>query len=184
MPELKFHISSQPDPVTIDWNSLEAGAFQAHCSTGQQLAGKLVWLSDKSGLITLSPEQDPSSSAKKVYPFYRINDNSTTTTIWVEGQILTVTQPSREPRRAGANASTPSGAFDGKLRAPLPGKVLRLLVKPGDAVEASVPLVILESMKMETTLTAPVAADIETVLINPNDLVDKGSVLMHLKTKP
>ena len=180
MSELKFHISSQADPVSVDWRSLEADTFQTQYSNGKTLTGKLLWLSEKSGLISLYN----SSGSNKVYPFYRVNENSMTTMIWIEGQILTLTQPSQEPRRAGAKASTPSGTFDGKLRAPLPGKVLRLLVKPGDAVKAGVPLVILESMKMETTLTAPVAADIESILINPNDLVDKGSVLMQLKMKP
>jgi len=180
MPELKIHTSSQTDPVSVDWRSLEADTFETQYSNGKTLTGKLHWISEKSGLISLNN----AAGSSKVYPFYRINENSTTTLIWIEGQILTLTQPRREPRRAGAKSSAPSGVFDGKLRAPLPGKVLRLLVKPGDPIEAGTPLVILESMKMETTLTAPVAAEIESILINPNDLVDKGSVLMHLKTKP
>ena len=179
MPELKFRISPNADPTTVDWKSLEADTFETQYSNGKTLSGKLHWISEKSGLIALNN----SSGASKVYPFYRVSENSSTTLIWIEGQILTLTQPSREPRRAGAKSSAPSGAFDGKLRAPLPGKVLRLLVKPGESVEAGAPLVILESMKMETTLTAPVAAEVENILIKPNDLVDKGAVLIQLNAK-
>ena len=47
--------------------------------------------------------------------------------------------------------------------APMPGTVLRVLVAPGDAVEARQPLVVLEAMKMETPLVAPYAATVAAV---------------------
>ena len=45
---------------------------------------------------------------------------------------------------------------DGELRAPMPGSVLLVPVAVGDAVEAGQTVVVLESMKMELALTAPV----------------------------
>lgn len=44
---------------------------------------------------------------------------------------------------------------DGRLRAPIPGTVLRLLAAPGESVAAGQPLVILEAMKMQNELRAP-----------------------------
>ncbi|MDE2584123.1 MAG: acetyl/propionyl/methylcrotonyl-CoA carboxylase subunit alpha, partial [Betaproteobacteria bacterium] len=47
------------------------------------------------------------------------------------------------------------GAQGGGLTAPMPGKVIALLVQPGQAVDKGAPLLILEAMKMEHTITAP-----------------------------
>ena len=44
---------------------------------------------------------------------------------------------------------------EGSLTAPMPGKVVAVLVAPGDRVEKGRPLMILEAMKMEHTITAP-----------------------------
>ena len=49
------------------------------------------------------------------------------------------------------------------IRALMPGKVLKLLVTPGEAVEEGQPLLILEAMKMQNEYTAPSAAKVEVV---------------------
>ncbi|KAB2945072.1 MAG: acetyl-CoA carboxylase biotin carboxyl carrier protein subunit, partial [Phycisphaerae bacterium] len=41
-----------------------------------------------------------------------------------------------------------------EVKAPMPGTILKILVKPGDVVTAHQPLVVMESMKMEMTLSA------------------------------
>src|SRR5690606_18097619 len=52
-------------------------------------------------------------------------------------------------------APAASAASDGSLRAPMPGKVVAVQVKAGDAVARGQPLVVLEAMKMEHALAAP-----------------------------
>lgn len=47
------------------------------------------------------------------------------------------------------------GASDDRLVAPMPGVVVSVAVKPGDIVAAGQPLLVIESMKLETTLAAP-----------------------------
>lgn len=47
------------------------------------------------------------------------------------------------------------GASDDRLVAPMPGVVVSVAVKPGDSVGDGQPLLVIESMKLETTLTAP-----------------------------
>jgi acetyl/propionyl-CoA carboxylase alpha subunit len=64
--------------------------------------------------------------------------------------------------------------------APMPGKVVRVLVEAGQLVERGAPLIILEAMKMEHTLAAPDDGTVESVRCADGDLVDAGVVLVTL----
>ena len=63
----------------------------------------------------------------------------------------------------------------------MPGTVLRVLVVPGDAVQARQPLVVLEAMKMETPVVSPYAAVVRTVHVQEGDQVAGGTVLVELE---
>jgi biotin carboxyl carrier protein len=65
------------------------------------------------------------------------------------------------------------------LRAPMPGLVVRINVRPGEAVAAGEGLVVLEAMKMENELKAGASAKIKTVRVNPGEAVEKGQVLIE-----
>ncbi len=67
-----------------------------------------------------------------------------------------------------------------ELCAPMPGKVLRILVKEGDEVEAGAGLLVLEAMKMETTLYAETPARVKRVLVEEGQMVDHGAVMIEL----
>ena len=66
----------------------------------------------------------------------------------------------------------------GGLRATMPGRVLAVHVKAGDEVVKGAPLVVLEAMKMEQTITAPAAGRIERVLCEVGDQVREGAELL------
>lgn len=66
------------------------------------------------------------------------------------------------------------------VRAPMTGKVVKILVKPGDAVTEGDVLLILEAMKMEYRLTAPHTGAVEDVHCHEGDLVDMGKILIKL----
>jgi biotin carboxyl carrier protein len=72
----------------------------------------------------------------------------------------------------------------GDLRAPMTGKVLRVLVQPGDRVEAGTPLLILESMKMEQQITAPRDGVVARLLCQEGDQVAAGTELVELSPPP
>lgn len=65
------------------------------------------------------------------------------------------------------------------IKAPMPGKVIDLMVNSGDTVEKDQPLLILEAMKMENVLKAPADATIQTIKVNKQDTVDKNQVLVE-----
>ncbi len=66
------------------------------------------------------------------------------------------------------------------VRAPMTGKVVKLLVQPGETVAEGDVLVILEAMKMEYRLSAPHAGTVEDVHCQEGELVDLGKVLIKL----
>ncbi len=68
-----------------------------------------------------------------------------------------------------------------QLSAPMPGRVLRVLVKPGDDVAARQGLVVIEAMKMENELTAARAGRVREVTVEPGVTVEAGRVLVVLE---
>ena len=71
----------------------------------------------------------------------------------------------------------------GGLLAIMPGRVLAVHVKAGDEVAKGAPLVVLEAMKMEQTITAPFAGKIDRVLCAPGDQVREGAELLAFEDK-
>jgi len=67
---------------------------------------------------------------------------------------------------------------DGRLTAPIPARVTQVLVQPGDTVTRGLPLLILEAMKMELTLSAPIDGVIAAVRCAVGDMVEEGSELV------
>ncbi|HEX9159011.1 MAG TPA: acetyl/propionyl/methylcrotonyl-CoA carboxylase subunit alpha [Rhizomicrobium sp.] len=66
-----------------------------------------------------------------------------------------------------------------RVTAPMPGKIVRVAAESGAAVKRGQPLVVLEAMKMEHTLTAPGDATIESVEVAVGDQVREGAVLIR-----
>jgi biotin carboxyl carrier protein len=73
-----------------------------------------------------------------------------------------------------------AGAGSGAVTAPMPGKVISVLVAVGDAVEAGQPLVVVEAMKMETTLAAEIAGRVATVGAVAGAVVAAGDLLVAI----
>jgi acetyl/propionyl-CoA carboxylase alpha subunit len=69
---------------------------------------------------------------------------------------------------------------DGSVRAPMPGKVTQLSVKPGDTVTKGQPLLTLEAMKMEHALVAPFDGTVEEVACELGAQVSEGTALVKL----
>ena len=70
---------------------------------------------------------------------------------------------------------------DASMSAPMPGLVLKILVRPGDVVAKGAPLLILEAMKMEHQIVAPRDGEIASVNCREGELVQSGVELIALK---
>ena len=65
-----------------------------------------------------------------------------------------------------------------EIKAPMPGMVLNILVKPGDAVKKNDPILVLEAMKMENLIKAPGDATVSAVHAAKGKAVEKGQLLV------
>ncbi|MBD5635280.1 MAG: 3-methylcrotonyl-CoA carboxylase, partial [Candidatus Eremiobacteraeota bacterium] len=84
--------------------------------------------------------------------------------------------PSLERAASGA-----AGSGAGAISAPMPGKVLRVAVAPGDVVAARDLLVVLEAMKMEHRIEALRDGVVKTVAVQVGALVAGGAFLVELE---
>ena len=80
---------------------------------------------------------------------------------------------------AAAPVQTP-GTESSTLVAPMPGTVIRVAARAGDAVAAGDPLLVLEAMKMETPLPSPYSATVKAVHVEEGDRVERGALLVEL----
>ena len=75
-----------------------------------------------------------------------------------------------------------AGAGAGQtVRAPLPGKITHVAVRPGDRVQTGDTLVVIEAMKMENEFKAAAAGTIAEVRVTPGQAVNPGDVLVVLE---
>ncbi len=75
------------------------------------------------------------------------------------------------------------GSSDGRLSAPMPGKVTKVLVADGATVQRGQPLLILEAMKMENTILAPRNGIVNAVRFAEGELVREGEALVDFTAK-
>jgi len=81
-------------------------------------------------------------------------------------------------------ASAQVEAAPGHLAAPMPGKVIQVAVKAGDAVKRGAILMVLEAMKMEHSIAAPMDGKIDRIFFGPGDLVEEGAELLAYADDP
>jgi len=68
-----------------------------------------------------------------------------------------------------------------QIAAPMPGKVVRVLVKPGDPVEAGQGLLVVEAMKMQNEIRSPKSGRVEKLLAKEGQAVNAGEVLLWVE---
>ncbi|HEY3075283.1 MAG TPA: biotin/lipoyl-containing protein, partial [Burkholderiales bacterium] len=72
-------------------------------------------------------------------------------------------------------------AGSGSLAAPMPGRVIKLFVTAGDKVVKGQPLLILEAMKMEHTITAPADGTVKEIHYSAGEQVLEGAELIKVE---
>jgi 3-methylcrotonyl-CoA carboxylase alpha subunit len=75
----------------------------------------------------------------------------------------------------------PAEGAEGLLSAPMPGKIIRRLVAAGARVGRGQPLLVLEAMKMEHTITAPADGAVRALHYDEGDQVEEGAVLLDFE---
>jgi biotin carboxyl carrier protein len=124
------------------------------------------------GLSLLFDGADRSSREVQVLP----GGASAEMLVGIDGRAVTVVVNGRRSGQAGADGGEHARGEQAVV-APMPGRVVRLLVARGDEVNARQPIVVVEAMKMENELRSPKAGRVKDVMVMAGESVEAGRVL-------
>lgn len=142
--------------------------------------GYLCHVADRPHEIEITGERQGCSLIQihgRVVPYLAVR-NGSSVSVWVDGRTYSLDIVDRTARRSGATGG-PSAS--NRVTAPMPGRILRVLVQCGDTFDAHQPLIIMESMKMETTLSASHPGRIKRIGCEEGELVDMGANLADIE---
>ena len=127
--------------------------------------------------LLLSRDGDAGSASREVHVVPAGRQGGLT--VVLEGRTVDVSMNGRRSRRSAADASVSSGG-ELTVAAPMPGRVVRVLVGAGEHVAARQPVVVVEAMKMENELRSPRAGVVKEVAVSAGASVEAGRVLVTI----
>jgi len=101
-------------------------------------------------------------------------------TIHVNGRVVPASVGATRGARTRRRDESPAASGPHTVTAPMPGKVVKVLVKPGDAVNARQGVVVVEAMKMENELRSASAGVVKAIHVAPGKAVERGTTLVEL----
>jgi biotin carboxyl carrier protein len=87
----------------------------------------------------------------------------------------------QDASRSATGVSRPGGDGPASVVAPMPGRIVRVLARPGQEVKAGAGLVVMEAMKMENELRAPGPGRVTAIRVEAGQAVEKGEVLLEFE---
>jgi acetyl-CoA/propionyl-CoA carboxylase, biotin carboxylase, biotin carboxyl carrier protein len=113
------------------------------------------------------------------HPFF-VRASAESVVIDLDGSAIEARLAPAPTVEAAIREASHAGSTSQSIAAPMPGNVLAVRVKEGDAVEAGQVLVVLEAMKMENNVPAPAAGHVARVLVAPGQQVQRAETLVEL----
>jgi biotin carboxyl carrier protein len=153
--------------VSISDSAISESAILARID-GEEISAEMKTLPDGSAMLAIGERKYHISGAKRA--------NS----IMVAAGAMSAEYQIVEARRGSHHVGLISPTVD----APMPGTVLKILVKEGATVATNDPLIVLEAMKTETTLSAESLAVIKRICVQVGQRVDHGVTLIELGPAP
>lgn len=109
----------------------------------------------------------------RVEPFFCVRDGRTIHLAW-GGRTFRIEEEQETSTKAAAHVVH-------TLEAPMPGKLIRVNVSPGEDVTRGQELLVIEAMKMENAVRAPRDGRVQAVAARVGDLVSPGTPLVELE---
>ncbi len=115
-------------------------------------------------------------------PFY-VSVDGVPEEILIENLTETVPTESAmvDTKRASKGSKRPKASREGHVTSSMPGTVVEVLVKTGDKVDAGDPILVIEAMKMENEVPAPVAGTVTAVNVDKGDSVNPDEALVEIE---
>jgi 3-methylcrotonyl-CoA carboxylase alpha subunit len=171
---LVFREAERQVAVTVHYR--RGGVFEVELPGGRRrLWGEVASIPNQS---QVSPGQEEGASSVRAW----LDDEALAATVVRDGAVIDVfsgldrhTLELHDPWLAEVSGDVHAGG----LAAPMPGKVIAVLVEAGSKVERGAPLVIMEAMKMEHTITAPAPGIVKEILYAVGEQVTEGAELIR-----
>lgn len=156
--ERRFEVEIVGDHISVDGQSVDAEVSRAHGREGRVTVG----LNGARRIVSVERWESG-------WLVHRDGDSF---------EVEVENERTRLLKKFGPAGGAASG--DGRVKAPMPGLVIRVNVEEGTVVEKGQGLLVLEAMKMENEIKAPVAGKVAKILAESGQPVDKGVVLVEL----
>ena len=166
--------------IAVSDNGESIFEFQVHnqyafSSKGQNL--KVEMIEEADGIQLFSCE-----GVRYPVEIVSVKQNSYEVVVNGVSYNFTVETPFSLKRRQILAAQKPVSDTE-ELNAPMPGKIVSVFVKEGQDVQPGDPILVLEAMKMQNTLTATSKGVISNVNVRPGQTVSKEELLVEIKLK-
>jgi acetyl/propionyl-CoA carboxylase alpha subunit len=169
--KLQFQSNTSPDPLEIQLESHGPSHPDKHIIRFRNAAHELeivhrhntAWLRIHGRIIPIHIARSPQGLE-----------------VWLAGRKHILKPVERTARRA---TGTAAHDLHEEIKAPMPGTILKINFAAGDIFEAHAPLVVMESMKMEMSLSAPHAGRVDEILCQIGQLVPMDHVLVRLSSE-
>jgi len=123
-------------------------------------------------------------SGTKMYKIDNISRDNKEITFSLDGTFLTASvKDGQDLLLEKLGFKSELEASIGDLKAPMPGKILDILVHEGDEVTLGDPVMILEAMKMENELKSPADGILETLHVEKGNNVEKNQLLLEISPR-
>ena len=99
----------------------------------------------------------------------------------VRGSIVRLTVIDERRARMGVVSKKFTVEGPQTIHSPMPGKVVKVMVTPGQMVEENQPLIIVEAMKMENELRSPKVGKVGQIFVGAGQAVDSGTALLTVE---
>jgi pyruvate carboxylase subunit B len=182
---LKWKYGLEPVPDNVKPKTLEDVAREKEL-VEKALSGQLVEAPAKD-----APPRGPGARLFNVFvdgEYYEVEVDAAGDAPVVQSITRPVSAPTARPAAPAAAPERPKAKHKaaaavegaGGVPAPMPGVIVNILVREGDTVKEGEPVVVLEAMKVENTLTAPSGGKVISINCNIADSVKKGDLLVQI----
>jgi biotin carboxyl carrier protein len=170
MRKARIRTSEGGDPVDVVIDRADELQHESYLATigDRHVPVEIETADDRSGWLRVHG---------RIVPFRALRRDDTIQ-VWLDGRMHTLHLAERTARRA-SDAAAAGASSD--LTAPMPGTILKVNIEVGATFEAHEPLIVMESMKMEMTLSAPTSGRVTELLCAVGELVEMGELLARLE---
>jgi acetyl/propionyl-CoA carboxylase alpha subunit len=161
-----FEVELAEQKIKLEYRYKQNNQFDV-CGNGKNYSVELV--STKRNQITLAIDNHGQS-------FFVAQNGQE---IFIQHPVAGTFKWKAVPRFVEPGAAVVKGGYI----APMPGEIVKVLVKEGDKIQSGKGLLVMSSMKMETTIEAHTDGEVEEVFVAEKNFVEAGTVLVKMKTE-